>query len=324
MNKQELQLLAQKYLQGNCTEEEKEILNQWYDTSYDGADEYVNTASPQTEEETGRRILGALQLQMRGDENIGGVKGHQTKRLLLRWISAAAVLGTVFFTWQFFANKQAAEPKMVCVPEKRIFLIVLPDSSKVWLNAGSVFRYPKKFASGTRSVELVEGRAYFEIKHRDKHPFVVKTEKLNVTVLGTSFDVQAYQKEGMTKVSVVTGKVGITLKDDKKTAAVMLLPKQEVVLQNIDQKLIKVPTREIAVNVWCKSKLVFEQETLGNVFKVLEQKYNTKITVEDKFLLSEPVSITLSNQHLDTVMQILGYTKHFKYQMANDSISVTR
>lgn len=324
MNKQELQLLAKKYLQGNCTEEEKEILNQWYDTSYDGADEYVNTKSLQTEEETGRRIFGVLESQMQADQNIEIVQSGKTKRLLLRWISVAAVLGMVLFAWQFFVRREVVEPKMVLVPEKKIILIVLPDSSKVWLKAGSVFKYPKQFDGATRMVELVEGRAYFEIKHQDKHPFIVKTDKLNVTVLGTSFDVQAYQKEGMTKVSVVTGKVGITLKDDKKAAAVMLLPKQEIVLHNIDQKLIKIPTREIAVNVWCKSQLVFEQENLNNVFKVLEHKYNTKISVEDKALLNERVSITLSNQHLDTVMQILSYTKHFKYQMANDSISVTR
>lgn len=324
MNKQELQLLAQKYLQGNCTEEEKKILNQWYDTSYDGADEFVNTQELETEEETGRRIFAALGSQINADSTIRPDQNGKAKRLLFRWISVAAAISIIFFTWQFFAKREVAAPKMVRVPEKKILLIVLPDSSKVWLNAGSIFRYPKKFASGIRSVELVEGRAYFEIKHHDKYPFVVKTEKLNVTVLGTSFDVQAYQKEGMTKVSVVTGKVGITLKDSKKTSAVMLLPKQEIVLQNIDQKLIKIPTREIAVNVWCKSQLVFEQESLGNVFKVLEQKYNIKISVEDKSLLSEPVTITLSNQHLDAVMQILGYTKHFKYQMANDSISVTR
>lgn len=323
MNKQELQLLAKKYLQGNCTEEEKEILNQWYDTSYDGVDEYVNTKSPQTEEETSRRIFGALESQIQADQ-IEAARSGKTKRLLLRWISVAAVLGMVLFAWQFFVHNDVAEPKMVLVPEKKIILIVLPDSSKVWLKAGSVFKYPKQFDAATRMVELVEGRAYFEIKHQDKHPFIVKTDKLNVTVLGTSFDVQAYQKEGMTKVSVVTGKVGITLKDGKKASAVMLLPKQEIVLHNIDQKLIKIPTREIAVNVWCKSQLVFEQENLNNVFKVLEHKYNTKISVEDKALLNERVSITLSNQHLDTVMQILSYTKHFKYQMANDSISVTR
>lgn len=325
MNKQELKLLAQKYLAGNCSEEEKNLLNNWYDTSYDEADEHVTTDFPETEEETGKRIFQALQMDMHGVD--AATPQEQTSRtwsLWLRYAGVAAAIGVIFFAWQFFSYRETALPKTVLVPQKKVILVTLPDGSRVWLNAGSVFKYPKKFNADRRIVELVEGRAYFEIKHRDKHPFIVHTEKLNVTVLGTSFDVQAYQKNGMTKVSVVTGKVGITMKNDPKTPAVMLLPKQEVVLHNIDRKLIKAPVHEIAVNVWCKSQLVFEQENLSNVFKVLEHKYNKKIAVADKDLLKERISITLSNQHLDSVMTILSFTKHFKYQIANDSIKVTR
>ncbi|MDB5088790.1 MAG: hypothetical protein JWR09_2784, partial [Mucilaginibacter sp.] len=146
----------------------------------------------------------------------------------------------------------------------------------------------------------------------------------NITVLGTSFDVRTYQKEGTTKVSVLTGKVGITLTGNTHQRAIMLLPKQQIVLSKAGNQLKKEITRESVVNLWCKSPLVFEQENLNNIFKAIEKQYNTHIKVDNKKLLDERISITLGNQRLDTIMEILSFTKHFKYQMANDSTVVIK
>ncbi|MNY55024.1 hypothetical protein D3C86_1909620 [compost metagenome] len=102
----------------------------------------------------------------------------------------------------------------------------------------------------------------------------------------------------------------------------MLLPKEQVVLSNIKNHLIKAVAPEIAVNAWCNSKLVFEQETLRNVFSVLEKKHHLKIITENPELLDERISITLGDQDLVSTMDILSFTKHFKYQKANDNIII--
>ncbi|SHF79869.1 FecR family protein [Pedobacter caeni] len=326
MDRNELKKLAQKYLQGNASDEEKALLNQWYDTIEDGWVENVPTKRPETEDQVKQRIFdnlkdkGFLQTE---EEAEYPVRRFSMKRLLMRITAAAAVLAAVFFGWQFMNSRsESAVKKLVSVPGNKIIEITLPDSSKVWLNAGSVFKYPKQFDEKNRTVELIEGRAFFEVKHRNKHPFIVKTNSLNVVVLGTSFDVRAYKKEGTTKVSVVTGKVGITMKDAVKKPAVMLLPKEQVVLSNIKNHLIKAVAPEIAVNAWCNSKLVFEQETLRNVFSVLEKKHHLKIITENPALLDERISITLGDQNLAVTMDILSFTKHFKYQMANDNIII--
>lgn len=328
MDTKELEKLAQKYLDGTATAEEKALLNQWYDTVHDGETEQVHTKNPETAEQVKARIFNRLQQKaFIGTTDIKKSLKHGSiiRRLIIGITSAAAVLAVLFFSEQKNTYNIAIPAKQVVkVPTHKIIQLILPDSSKVWLSAGSVFKYPKKFDSKQRTVELLEGRAFFEIKHRNKHPFMVKTSSLNVTVLGTSFDVRAYKNEGTTKVSVVTGKVGITLKGPSKKPAIMLLPKQQAVLSNVTSQIFKQATREIAINAWCKSKLVFEQEDLGNVFKVLEKKYNTKINVDNKNLLNERISITLSNQHLDTIMEILSFTKHFKYEIANDSTVVIR
>ena len=325
MNTEELKQLAQKYLNGTATAQEEAMLNAWYETIHNEETELVETKNKETKDQLRDRIFNQLKEKVVFEETVQPVAAQKSKliKMVIRIVSAAAVLAIVFFAWN--QNTTLLKTKQfVAVPSKKIIHLVLPDGSKVWLNAGSVFKYPKKFANDVRTVELIEGHAFFEIQHENKHPFIVKTKTLNVTVLGTAFDVRAYQNETTTKVSVVTGKVGVTRRDLPEQPAVMLLPKQQVVLTKSSHQIFKEVTPEIAINVWCKSKLVFEQEELGNVFKVVEKKYNIKIHADDKKLLKERISITLNDQPLDNIMTILSFTKHFKYKIANDSTIVSR
>jgi transmembrane sensor len=330
MDRNKLNILAQKYLDGAATPEEKRLLDQWYDTVHTGWPEMVDLDKPETGSDIRQRMFDNLrdELFVKTTRKVEYVPAFSIKRMA-KWIgAAAAVLALMYFAWSYDQSVTDKAPvfekKLVQVPLNRVMRLTLPDSSKVWLNAGSVFRYPKSFSGKTRVVELVEGRAFFDIRHQSQHPFIVKTDNLNITVLGTSFDVRNYKKEGTTRVSVVTGKVGITMPNRANGQVIMLLPKQAVVLSNVTNQLVKGPVQEVEVNAWCKNNFVFEQESLNNVFKALEKEYHAKITVEDKKLLNERISIKLNNQHLDTIMEILSFTKHFNYQMANDSTIIIK
>jgi transmembrane sensor len=329
MSTNELKRLAQKYFAGTASAEEKEMLHQWYDATNDGWVEVVETSASDTEENIKQRIFRDLQKRIQLDKEAQQQKVIKHDFSLKRWLlpvaSAAAVLLIGFYVLNN-NNKQMlpVERQLVKAPSNKVIQIILADGSKVWLNAGSVFKYPKAFNAKIREVELIEGRAFFDIKHMTDHPFVVKTNNLNVTVLGTSFDVRSYKREGTTKVSVVTGKVGITVPNEPAKPAIMLVAKEEIVLNRTTRHVAKAITKEAVVNLWCKDVLVFDQQDLSSVFKAIEKKYNTKITVADKDLLKERISITLGNQRLDTIMEILSFTKHFNYKMANDSTVVVK
>lgn len=328
MNKKELQLLTQKFLNGTATAEEKQLLHQWYDyTGNDESVENIDTDWPETALDVKQRIFNRLQDEVATGDVVEPVRNKYAfsiKRLSWRVAAAAAVLLVTFMIWRPADKMAITGAQLVSAPQNKVSQITLSDGSKVWLNAGSVLKYPKAFDGKTRLVELVEGRAFFDVKHENDRPFIVKTKNLNVTVLGTSFDVRSYGREGTTKVSVVTGKVGITLPSDPAKPAIMLVAKQQIVLSKATNHVVKEPVRESVVNLWCKDELVFDQEDLSNVFKAIEKKYNTKITVENKELLNEQISITLGNQRLDTIMEILSFTKHFNYKMANDSTVVIK
>jgi len=331
MDRIELKILAQKYLDGIATPEERQLLDEWYDTIHSGQPETVDLDEAETEEDIRQRMFANIQKNLFVRPAAEAVKpaGFSIKRMAV-WIgSAAAVLIMGFYALLLYNRNNlekpvAADRQLVNVPTNRVMHLNLPDGSKVWLNAGSVFRYPKSFTGKTRVVELVEGRAFFDVKHQSNHPFIVKTKTLNITVLGTSFDVRSYKKEGTTRVSVVTGKVGITMSDKEDHTVIMLLPKQQVILSTLTNQLVKQQVPVADADDWTKTNFVFEQESLSNVFKALEKEYHAKITVDDQKLLDEKITINVNNQHLDTIIQILGYAKHFKYQMANDSTVIIK
>ena len=329
MNKAELNILAQKYLAGTATPEEKRLLDDWYGSVRSGETAIVDLNEPATEDEIKQRIFNNLNQKLFAQPKAQvKAKGAMVKRMLVWASSAAAVLALTFFAWQFYnknnADTSLADKQIVNVPYNRVMHLTLPDSSKVWLNAGSVFRYPKVFSAKNRTVELVEGRAFFDVKHEIGHPFIVKTKNLNVTVLGTSFDVRSYKKEGTTRVAVVTGRVGITMPNAVNKKAIFLLPSQQIVLSNVTKVATTGVVNDVKVTEWTKNNFVFEQESLANVFKLLEKEYKTTIVVNDQELLNKRIHITINNQHLDTIMQILSYTNHFKYQMANDSTVIVK
>jgi transmembrane sensor len=329
MGVNELKLLAKRYLNGTASADEQERLNQWYEAIHAGGTEEIDNGDSETEAQVKQRIFENIQQRMHAGnapEETARPK-YNVKQLWLRIASVAAILAVVCYaTWPSLKGVISERDKQVVnVPSNRVLHITLPDGSLVWLNTGAIFRYPKSFDGKTRLVELVKGRAFFDIKHQSKHPFIVKTPSMNITVLGTSFDVNSDEKLCTTSVSVVTGKVGITMADNKiSRQPIMLLPQQQAVLSYATNQIITQPIHETAINAWCKNNFVFEQEKLGNVFNALEKEYNTKITVENKDLLNERISIKLGNQHLDTIMEILSFTKHFKYQIANDSTVVVK
>jgi transmembrane sensor len=327
MDQNELQQLAQKYLDGQATPEEKLRLDEWYDTAQSGTPETLKVNTAETEAVIQQRIFSQLQQNLFTPAltKPAGV----VKRLIIWSSSVAAVLALLLFGWGQYHKATMVPPlftdhQFVKAPKNRVHL-TMPDGSKVVLSAGAIFRYPKNFNGKTREVELIEGRAFFDIKHQAGHPFIVRTKNLNVTVLGTSFDVTSNEKEGTTRVSVLTGKVGITRPRQTGTEVMMLLPSQEVLVSSQTQLMKKEVMAAAPAKSWYKDDFIFEQESLRDVFKMLEKEYNTHITIENKKLLDERVTVKLNNlQPLDTIMQTLSYTKHFNYQMANDSTVIIK
>ncbi len=161
------------------------------------------------------------------------------------------------------------------------YQIVLEDGTKVWLNAATSLRFPTQFSDKKRVVYL-SGEAYFEIAKDEQHPFIVKTGKMNITVLGTKFNVSAYADDKKQTTTLATGAVRINYDGNAHAGSgkeVVLRPGYEAIITNDEQ--IKVNKANIkAALAWKNGLFIFDSETLGQIMRTLSRWYNVDINYD--------------------------------------------
>ena len=177
----------------------------------------------------------------------------------------------------------------------------LPDGSKVWLNAGSSLKYPTQFNDKQRVVSM-QGEAYFEVESDKEHPFIVKTKQLTVEATGTAFNVNAYAPDHVAAVTLVKGKVAVTL-DQKKTIP---LSPGEKIDYNLATSLYNV--NKTNTYKWCSWKdgiLIFRDDPLEYVFKRLGQTYNVEFILKDAELGKYSYKATFEGESLNEILRLL-------------------
>ncbi|WP_420322040.1 FecR family protein [Flagellimonas sp.] len=191
--------------------------------------------------------------------------------------------------------------------------ITLSDGTKVRLNSGSALTFPQKFGSDdqTREVELV-GEAFFEVTKDAKRPFIITSGGLKTTVLGTSFNINAYPNNENITVTVATGKVMVTSNDDE----FALTPNQQAVYHKEQNGIIKQEVDILSFVEWKNGTLRMENITLKEAAKELEKWYGVKITFENPRLSKYKFAGTFyNNEKLQVVLESIRYAlKEIDYE----------
>ncbi|MBO9616979.1 MAG: FecR domain-containing protein [Dyadobacter sp.] len=323
MTQEYIRSLARKFFDGTATEEEKQLLHEWYDRlADDQSPETIVTPAGESADEIRDRMHAGL--QNRRGQYMPAKRFGWIQRLTA-WSSAAAAIVLVgFLLWTNERKPAASDLRLVAAPLGKTIRVNLPDGSHIWLNAGSTLSYPVAFKGKTREVVLREGQAFFDIAHDKTKPFIVHAKTLDITVLGTSFDVKAYKNDPDIKVTVKTGKVGVQVRDKPEQPALMLLPAEQAVVPEKTQKIHVSEISKPAIAPWKDNRMVFEDELLVEVLHALERKYNQHILIEKPGLSTEKISLTLDDQPMNDVLKVLGFSKNFNYSQLNDSTIVIR
>lgn len=173
----------------------------------------------------------------------------------------------------------------ITTPRGGQYQVNLPDGTKVWLNAASSLKYPLTFGKNQRTVEL-RGEAYFEVatvlkneKGSKKKPFTVKTDKQEVEVLGTHFNINSYVDENLTKTTLLEGIVRVKTTTFSPSSSV-LKPGQQAVLNNNILTLQTVDTEEAIA--WKNGFFQFNESDLGSIMKQLSRWYDVDIVFEGR------------------------------------------
>ena len=216
------------------------------------------------------------------------------------------------------AGTEAPVYNRVSTPRGGEYTIVLEDGTRVSLNAQSELRYPVAFNGKTREGQLM-GEAYFEVAPDAEHPFIVKTEGMNIRVLGTTFNVCAY-REGKARTTLVEGKVKVRAGQQEH----VLAPGQQLSRSRDGQ----VEVREVDVSnytAWRNQRFVFEDYSLEEVLYQLERWYNVTFFIRNESARELRFTGDLPKyEHLDKVLEKLELVTYIRFVQEKDVITVYR
>lgn len=210
----------------------------------------------------------------------------------------------------------------ISTPRAGTYQVTLPDGTDVWLNAATSLTYtrPLKSKGGIRKVEL-KGEAYFEVLKDKDHPFVVKSDKMELTVLGTHFNVNAYDDEISTKATLLEGSVRVASTFDEhsplhhqgdnlnpKAIAIILKPSQQAIVNAKRGLVLKEVDANDAV-AWKDGMFLFEDADLQTVMRQISRWYNLKVVYKGKIPHSTYNGKISRSLKLSKVLEVLKYYK---------------
>lgn len=203
-------------------------------------------------------------------------------------------------------------------PAGMISKLTLPDGSKVILNNNSTLSYPVKFSGNERKIEL-DGEAFFEIEKDSLKPFLINTEGMDVRVLGTSFNLKAYEADNEIILSLKDGIVQAETIRKGEKEHIKLVPGEQLVVDRLAETLERKKVNVNWYTAWIDGRMVYRDETLSRILKDIEQRFDIDVVVQDSSLLKDKYFVSFS--HGETVKQmlfLLSYKREWAYTMKND------
>jgi transmembrane sensor len=229
----------------------------------------------------------------------------------------------------------------IFVPKGGKSIVVLPDGTKVWLNAGSKLKYTGTYGINSRNVDL-EGEAYFSVKTNPHKPFIVSASGLKIKAFGTAFNVKAYPDEKTVSTTLEEG----ILKIEGKGINLTVKPKQNITYfkpeeqKNSTHKLAVTTqkidsTKSIQNNIitrtdintqvytsWKDNKLIIESENLSEIAALLERKYDVSIEIKSDQLLQYKFRGSFQQETIEQIMDVLCLSAPIKYTIDKGIISI--
>lgn len=239
-------------------------------------------------------------------------KPHAYKRSTICSMIAISLLCLIGGWWYYLSARTEWINVTTAYGEKK--LCILPDSSSVWINAGSTFRYPSSFKGNTRTVQL-SGEAWFNVKRNHKTPFIIQTNTCHIQVLGTVFNVSDYRENSQMIVQLETGKVEVTLSDKEKY---LLSPHQQLIRDKATQTSYISPITSPS-SAWKDGELIFENTPFPDILRALERHYNVNILFKDVQLTTDRYSIRFEkNEPIEQALDLLQeLTESFTWSKNN-------
>lgn len=332
-------LLIIGYLEGNLTEEETQYLLEKVKTDKEFSEAFEDIAeifSAKTHlhgnDNRAHRALAKLNVkidELEHTELVGNEVPQKRFFKIQQWMAVAAsvvLLAAGFFIYQTAQNSLASHknhPAYAAIytlpgQQKKV---TLPDGTSVILNASSSLRLADDFGQEKRKVYL-NGEAWFDVKRNPQKPFIVTTGKVATQVLGTHFNVSAYQNDSNITVSLVQGKVQVDISNDL-AKRMILDPGKQLVYSKADQQTRVADFTTEEITGWKENKLVFNYDSWPEVAKKLSRWYGIPVELKDSTLLHCKLKGTFDRLPFEKVMQQLNYVSAVSWKKENNKIIIS-
>ncbi len=279
-------------------------------------------------------------------------KAEKQKGFKWLWLTSSAVASLlvffiVFYKWESNADKkkeQAMAQNTVSTRRGSKSKIQLPDGTMVWLNADSKVVYDENFRGDFREVHL-EGEAFFDVVKDKARPFIIHTKTIDIKVLGTAFNVRAYETEKNTETALFRGEVEVTLHSNPEKR-IVLKPNEKLLVNNkvppsiagSNKKKGKLHVAEPNITIgnvhfedkdssaletlWIKNKLVFDAESLEQVAQKIERWYDAKVIINNNELKHMAYSGIFDSESVEQVIEALHITGNFNYKITKNVVTI--
>ena len=208
------------------------------------------------------------------------------------------------------------------VPYGKRFDIVLSDNSRVYLNSGSILKYPVKFLDNQIREVFLEGEAFFDISEDEKNIFRVNSNGINVEVYGTKFNFKNYPEDYVSDVVLVNGSVGISNTENKSITKLTPGFKGSVDKENFIVEKVKINTK--LYTSWIDGQVVFRGESFNQIIKKLERLYNVTIINNNEKISEELFNATIDTEEekIEDVLNYFNKIYNIEYQVYNNKIII--
>ena len=312
--------LIQKYLRGEATESERiELLShlrtdEQIDNLLRADIEFSDSQMPQlVQERIFRNIVGK---QSASSGNHHQWMHYGVAACIVILLTLCGICGTLLWQHDHTPNNNLfCEDIVISTQLGEHSHITLPDGTQVILNAQTTVRYATAMPDGMRRVQ-VDGEAFFDVAKDEEHPFVVTVGEVDVTCLGTSFDVRHYADENSVAVVLTEGKVRVHAKDAETT----MEPNSRVIYDCQTKTLSKRSVPSTDYTGWLKGEIKYNNETLETIAAELSRNYNIHLVITSDELKHERFNGYLGHASLRNILDVMCLAADMNYHIADDTV----
>lgn len=317
--------LIARYLTEELTESEHSELEAWKAQSQENLREYNDFVAIWSKAETLKMPSAIRRPDIQNTIHKKTAKFQARKRWIQWAVQAAAVITLSILisgVYTYLYRDQSASVQQLVYQEVKAAYgtqarVELADGTSVSLNSGSKLRFPQSFDHQQQRRVILEGEGFFTVTKNEKLPFVVETNQLDIQVLGTTFNVDAYPDNQSVLIALVEGKVKLQNNTGKENKDLMdLLPNEVATLNRAERTLIKTNVADLyKYTAWVNGRIVFFGDPIQTVVKKLEKWYNVEIVISDQRLEGYKFTGTFIDESLEQVLSILSLTSPMTYEI---------